>query len=74
MDAGAVDAGAVRGTTRAATADGRRREPKKIANEEFYRFQSKEKKRNEIMELQAKFEQDKLRIARLKAARKFRPL
>ena len=62
------------GGIRAATADGRRKEPKKIANEEFYRFQSKEKKRNEIMELQAKFEQDKLRIARLKAARKFRPL
>lgn len=62
------------GGIRAATADGRRREPKKVANEEFYRFQSKEKKRNEIMELQAKFEQDKLRIARLKAARKFRPL
>ena len=62
------------GGIRAATADRRRREPKKIANEEFYRFQSKEKKRNEIMELQAKFEQDKLRIARLKAARKFRPL
>ena len=62
------------GGIRAATADGRRRQPKKIANKEFYRFQSKEKKRNEIMELQAKFEQDKLRIARLKAARKFRPL
>jgi ribosomal RNA-processing protein 7 len=62
------------GGIRAATADGRRKAIKKIAGEEFYRHQSKEKKRTEIMELQAKFEQDKLRIARLKAARKFRPL
>lgn len=62
------------GGIRASTADGRRKAAKKIAGEEFYRHQSKEKKRTEIMELQAKFEQDKLRIARLKAARKFRPL
>jgi ribosomal RNA-processing protein 7 len=62
------------GGIRASTADGRRKTAKKIAGEEFYRHQSKEKKRTEIMELQAKFEQDKLRIARLKAARKFRPL
>ena len=62
------------GSIRAATADRRRKEPKKIAGEQFYRFQSKEKKRNEIIELQAKFEQDKQRIARLKAARKFRPM
>ena len=61
------------GGIRAATADARRKGPKKIANEEFYRFQSKEKKRNEIIELQAKFELDKQRIARLKAARKFKP-
>lgn len=62
------------GGIRASTADDRRKAAKKIAGEEFYRHQSKEKKRTEIMELQAKFEQDKLRIARLKAARKFRPL
>ena len=61
------------GGIRAATADGRRKGPKKIANEEFYRFQSKEKKRNEIIELQAKFELDKQRIIRLKASRKFKP-
>lgn len=68
------ESGTTVGGIRAATANGRRKEIKKIANEEFYRFQSKEKKRSEIMELQAKFELDKQRIARLKAARKFRPL
>lgn len=68
------ESGTTVGGIRAATANGRRKEVKKIASEEFYRFQSKEKKRSEIMELQAKFELDKQRIARLKAARKFRPL
>ena len=68
------ETGTTVGGIRAATADGRRKEVKKIANEQFYRFQTKEKRRSEIMELQAKFEEDKQRIARLKAARKFKPL
>ncbi|KAK2984305.1 hypothetical protein RJ640_026528 [Escallonia rubra] len=40
---------------------------------DFYRFQKREAKRNEIMTLQSKFEQDKQRIQQLRAARKFRP-
>jgi len=39
----------------------------------FYRFQRREARRNEILELQNKFEEDKKRIAQMRAARKFRP-
>lgn len=40
---------------------------------DFYRFQRREARRNEVLELQQKFEEDKKRIAKMKAARKFRP-
>ncbi|XP_052195893.1 uncharacterized protein LOC127803582 [Diospyros lotus] len=40
---------------------------------DFYRFQKREARMNEIMVLQSKFEQDKKRIQQLRAARKFRP-
>ncbi|XP_004499443.1 uncharacterized protein [Cicer arietinum] len=40
---------------------------------DFYRFQKREAQRNEIMELQSKFEEDKKRLQQLRAARKFRP-
>lgn len=40
---------------------------------DFYRFQKKEAQRSEIMKLQSKFAEDKNRIQRLRAARKFRP-
>mmetsp|Transcript_4051 Transcript_4051/g.7774 ORF Transcript_4051/g.7774 Transcript_4051/m.7774 type:complete len:290 (+) Transcript_4051:75-944(+) len=39
----------------------------------FYRFQNREKKVDELAELRSKFEQDKKHLARLKAARKFKP-
>lgn len=39
----------------------------------FYRFQRREARRNEILELQQRFEEDKKKIATLRAARKFRP-
>jgi len=39
----------------------------------FYRHQEREAKRKQIEELQAKFQQDKERIAKLTATRKFRP-
>ncbi|ESQ47163.1 hypothetical protein EUTSA_v10028147mg, partial [Eutrema salsugineum] len=39
----------------------------------FYRFQRREAQRNELLELQSKFEQDKKRIQQLRAARKFKP-
>ncbi|XP_078160497.1 ribosomal RNA-processing 7 protein isoform X2 [Carex rostrata] len=40
---------------------------------DFYRFQRRDARRNELMMLQEKFEQDKRRIQELRAARKFRP-
>ncbi|XP_052070849.1 ribosomal RNA-processing protein 7 homolog A-like [Mytilus californianus] len=39
----------------------------------FYTFQSRETKRNEIATLRKKFEEDKQRISLMKAARKFKP-
>mmetsp|Transcript_17092 Transcript_17092/g.19449 ORF Transcript_17092/g.19449 Transcript_17092/m.19449 type:complete len:273 (+) Transcript_17092:123-941(+) len=39
----------------------------------FYRFQMREAKRSRLETLKEKFEQDKLQIKRLKAARKFKP-
>ncbi|XP_027181349.1 uncharacterized protein LOC113779818 isoform X2 [Coffea eugenioides] len=40
---------------------------------DFYRFQKREARKNEILLLQDKFEQDKRKIQQLRAARKFRP-
>jgi len=47
--------------------------PKKKELQDFYRFQMKEKKRNELAELRRKFEEDKKRIADLKSSRRFKP-
>jgi hypothetical protein len=61
------------GGIRAATADARRKpglEPK----ENFYRFQQREKRRDELFELKQKFTADKERVAKLKSSRKFRPM
>ena len=41
--------------------------------DDFYRFQIKQSKMQHIEELRKKFEQDKQRIALMKANRKFRP-
>ncbi|WJX13857.1 hypothetical protein P8452_04199 [Trifolium repens] len=49
-----------------------RKKPKEVGLD-FYRFQKREARRNEIMELQGKFEEDKKRLQQLRAARKFRP-
>lgn len=40
----------------------------------FYRFQRREKRRDELLELREQFEADKRKIQELKAARKFKPL
>nr|AFK42456.1 unknown [Medicago truncatula] len=45
----------------------------KEVGQDFYRFQKREAQRNELMELQSKFEEDKKRLQQLRAARKFRP-
>ncbi|TPX72843.1 hypothetical protein SpCBS45565_g00191 [Spizellomyces sp. 'palustris'] len=47
--------------------------PKKKELVDFYRFQMRETKRNQLAELRRKFEEDKLRIASLKANRRFKP-
>uniref|UniRef100_A0A1B6FFG9 RRM domain-containing protein n=1 Tax=Cuerna arida TaxID=1464854 RepID=A0A1B6FFG9_9HEMI len=52
------------------------KERKKRAKKEllnFYRFQIKESKMNQLMELREKFEEDKKKIALLKQTRKFKP-
>lgn len=40
----------------------------------FYRFQQREKRRDELLELREQFENDKRKIQALKAARRFKPL
>ncbi|KAF4519350.1 hypothetical protein B566_EDAN011356 [Ephemera danica] len=52
------------------------KESKKKANKElknFYQFQIRESKMNNLAELRHKFEEDKKKIAQLRQARKFRP-
>jgi len=46
---------------------------KRTELQNFYSFQKREAKRGHLETLRAKFEKDKLRIQRLKAARKFKP-
>jgi len=49
--------------------------PKKSKElQDFYRFQVREKKREELASLRAKFEADKRRVAAMKARRSFRPV
>jgi hypothetical protein len=40
----------------------------------FYRFQQREQRRTELLDLRERFEQDKKRLAELKMARKFNPM
>ncbi|KAE8227086.1 hypothetical protein CF319_g406 [Tilletia indica] len=41
--------------------------------EDFYRFQTREKNREKLAQLRAKFQDDKLKVAKLKESRKFKP-
>lgn len=54
-----------------AQAAAKRKAPASLAN--FYRFQKREQRRNELVELRQKFDADKRRILDLRAARKFKP-
>ena len=47
--------------------------PKEHALMDFYRFQMRENKRNQLVDLRRKFEEDKLKIEDLKKKRKFKP-
>ncbi|KAK3090845.1 hypothetical protein FSP39_015129, partial [Pinctada imbricata] len=50
-----------------------RRKKKQKEFENFYRFQMSDTKKNRIADLRKKFEEDKQRIALMKASRKFKP-
>ena len=39
----------------------------------FYRFQIREEKQNKLLELRQRFEADKVKVAAMKDARKFKP-
>ncbi|XP_024386104.1 uncharacterized protein [Physcomitrium patens] len=70
------DSGIAVGAVSAEAAEDRgnkKRKKKENSALDFYRFQRHEARRNELLELQQRFEEDKKRVARLKAARKFRP-
>ena len=41
---------------------------------DFYRFQQREQRRDELVELRQQFEEDKKRVQELKASRKFKPV
>ncbi|KAF9355894.1 Ribosomal RNA-processing protein 7 [Mortierella sp. NVP85] len=47
--------------------------PKKKELQDFYRFQMREAKRDKLVELRRKFEEDKVRIEALKVNRRFKP-
>ena len=46
---------------------------KKDVLNDFYSFQSRETKRDRLVKLREQFEDDKNRIAKMKAERKFKP-
>ncbi|KAF9210945.1 Ribosomal RNA-processing protein 7 [Podila verticillata] len=47
--------------------------PKKKELQDFYRFQMREAKRDKLVDLRRKFEEDKIRIETLKVNRRFKP-
>ena len=49
----------------------KKRKRKELVN--FYSWQLRESQREEIARLRQRFEEDKQRVAQLRAARKFRP-
>ncbi|KAJ2892013.1 hypothetical protein IWW38_003383 [Coemansia aciculifera] len=58
-------------TDEAREAGAARKEPATFAN--LYRFQARERKRDQLADLRRKFEEDKEKIARMRQARQFRP-
>jgi hypothetical protein len=50
-----------------------RKKKKESELKNFYRFQIREAKQNKLHELRKRFEQDKEKVAAMKAARKFKP-
>ena len=51
----------------------KKKKHKGIELEDFYKFQRREKKRDELADMRAQFEKDKERVRKLKEGRKFKP-
>eukprot|EP00249_Psilotum_nudum_P030386 c42962_g1_i1 orf=408-872(-) len=67
-----LESGIKVGSVASATAERFSKKNKEVLLD-FYRFQQRDARRNEVIELQKRFDEDKKRIAKMKAARKFRP-
>ena len=63
--------GATVGVAAAGHASKKKKPPKDMAD--FYHFQQHEKKREQLAQLREQFQQDRERIARMRADRKFKP-
>ena len=76
-DATGATVGVAGSSAAMASADGliepkkKRKKPKDMAD--FYHFQQHERKREQLVKLREQFEQDRQRIARMRADRKFKP-
>lgn len=68
-----LESGISVGGVASAAVERKRKKQNKDSALSFYRFQRREARRNEILELQQRFEEDKKKIVTLRAARKFRP-
>ncbi|DBA72628.1 TPA: hypothetical protein ACH3X2_010376 [Trebouxia sp. C0005] len=68
-DSGGTSVGSVAGAVAAAAKS--RKSPKQLLD--FYRFQARDRRRDNVLELQQQFEQDKKKIAEWKASRRFKP-
>ena len=68
------DTGVTVGGVAAAAAAARASQKRPAEHADFYRFQQREKRRSDLLELRERFEEDKKRLAELKAVRKFKPL
>ena len=67
------DRGTAVGGVSAALAESRRGKGQKKPEENFYRFQRREKRRDEVLELRQRFEEDRKRLAAMRKDRQFKP-
>ncbi|KXZ54941.1 hypothetical protein GPECTOR_3g110 [Gonium pectorale] len=68
-----VQTGGVAASAAVAAAAAAAKESQADQRGDFYRFQRRERRRNELVELRQRFDEDRKRLAQLKAARNFRP-
>lgn len=68
------ESGVTVGAVAAAAATARAAKKRPVEHTDFYRFQQREKRRNDLLDLRERFEEDKRRLAELKAVRKFKPV